>query len=155
MTRITSHDTWRRGTAAMALAVLCIAAALLATGGGATAAAEACNGGKCVVLIEVNGLTPQDVTPDNTPFMWALAHPDEPDQAGPGANGPNTVLQAGGSKRRAGWIWQAPRSVMSASNAAATASLLTGSNPEHTGVPADAFLDPRDGWVASWGVDRR
>src|SRR5207247_8772511 len=29
----------------------------------------------CVILIEVNGLEPKDVSPATTPFLWGLAHP--------------------------------------------------------------------------------
>jgi hypothetical protein len=138
---------WRRTSVGGALAVLAVAGALLA-GATARAAAGPCGQGYCVVMIEVNGLTPQDVTPQSTPFMWALAHPDEPNS---GAQVPNQVLTPQGSNvQRAGWIWQAPRGVMSASNAAATASLLTGLHPENSGVPANEFHDS-SGWKAIWG----
>ena len=82
-----------------------------------------------VILIEVDGLEPKDVTPDTTPFLWELAHP------------------AGRSVEttRAGWIWQAPRSVMTAGTAANATALLTGGYPEQSGVPADEFFDPEGG----------
>jgi hypothetical protein len=133
---LTDRQAWRRVLAVAALAASLAVAGVLA-GGAARAAGGPCGEGYCVVLIEVNGLTPHDVTPQTTPFMWALAHPDEP--SGPNGSGlgiPNALLG-----QRAGWIWQAPRGVMSASNGAATASLLTGAQPEHSGVPADEFLD--------------
>ena len=49
----------------------------------------------CVILIEVDGLEPKDVTPETTPFLWELAHPCEGQQIDETA--------------RAGWTWQAPR----------------------------------------------
>ena len=80
-----------------------------------------------VILIEVDGLEPKDVTQDTTPFLWELAHPDS-----------GQLIEAG----RAGWIWQAPRSVMTAGTAANAEALLTGGYPEQVGVPADEFFDP-------------
>jgi hypothetical protein len=125
---------------AMAAAATAIVAALMG-GSFARADAAACGSDHCVVLIEVNGLTPQDVSPEKTPFLWALAHPNQPQGL------PNEALSAlagGDAGTRAGWIWQAARGVMSSSTAAATASLLTGSQPEKTEVPANVFLDPAD-----------
>jgi hypothetical protein len=82
----------------------------------------------CVILIQVDGLEPKDVTPANTPYMWAMAHPPSPGVPG------SALLQ------RAGWIWQAPRGVAAAGTAPATASLLTGSYPELTGITGDDFI---------------
>ena len=80
-----------------------------------------------VILIEVDGLEPKDVTPETTPFLWELAHPN--------------LLESS----RAGWTWQAPRSVMTAGTAANAEALLTGGYPEQIGVPADEFVDPASG----------
>ena len=82
-----------------------------------------------VILIEVDGLEPKDVTEETTPFMWRLAHPEA----------------LGGDNSRAGWIWQAGRSVMTAGTAANAEALLTGGYPEQVGVPADEFFDPDSG----------
>jgi hypothetical protein len=81
-----------------------------------------------VILIEVDGLEPKDVTPQTTPFLWELAHPNSG--------------QMIDDTERAGWTWQAPRAVMSAGTAANAAALLTGSYPEQNGVPADDYVDP-------------
>jgi hypothetical protein len=88
-------------------------------------AGAAVPGCPCVLLIEVDGLEPKDVTRETTPFLWELAHPAE------GELIENT---------RAGWTWQAPRSVMTAGTAANAGALLTGSYPEQHGVPADEFV---------------
>ncbi|HEX2015428.1 MAG TPA: alkaline phosphatase family protein, partial [Solirubrobacteraceae bacterium] len=87
----------------------------------------------CVMLIEVNGLENKDVTPQSTPFLWALAHPGK-------TNASATPALTG----RSGWMWQASRGILSSSNAASTASLLTGGFPEETGVPADEYIDRFD-----------
>lgn len=79
----------------------------------------------CVVLIDVDGLEPHDVTKHKTPFLWSLIHPDG--------------LVTG--TERAGWSWQAPRASMSASSAANAATLLTGGYVEQTGIPADEYLE--------------
>jgi type I phosphodiesterase/nucleotide pyrophosphatase len=78
-----------------------------------------------VILIEVDGLEPKDVTPETTPFLWEMAHP----------NAPGGLIE----DNRAGWIWQAPRSVMTAGTAANSTALLTGGYPEQSGIPADEF----------------
>jgi hypothetical protein len=85
----------------------------------------------CVILLEVDGLEPKDVTRETTPFLWELAHPEEGRQLG---------------TSRAGWTWQAPRAVMTAGTAANASALLTGSYPQQNGIPADEFVDP-DGIV--------
>jgi hypothetical protein len=86
----------------------------------------------CVILIQVDGLEPKDVTPAATPYLWALAHPQVQGRSIPG----------GALNNRSGWIWQAPRGVVSTGTASATASLLTGAYPEFSGVPSDDFYDP-------------
>ena len=138
--RLTIHQRGRWLGIAMAAVLLSIAAAI----GGSLARADssACGGTQCVVLVEVNGLTPEDVSPEKTPFLWALAHPDQPGDV------PNAALAAIGGDEvqdRAGWIWQAARGVMTTASAPATASLLTGQTPQKSGVPADAFRDRDDG----------
>src|SRR5688572_30204762 len=98
----------------LALLVGSVLAAKLPSAGAATGVCP------CVVLIEVDGLEPKDVTPETTPFLWELAHPGEGQQLDEG--------------NRAGWTWQAPRSVMSAGTAANSAALLTGSYPKQNGI---------------------
>jgi hypothetical protein len=90
----------------------------------------------CVIIVEVDGLEPKDVTPSATPVMWALAHPDLP-----GA-------QLAQGQGRSGYMWQAARGVMGAGTAPAAASLLTGGYAEQTDVPADEFQN-KDGhqWI--------
>src|SRR5687768_6038157 len=102
-----ARATARRGTAVLAAA---IAAALAAGAPSALAAGEDC-APACVVLVEVAGLEPEDVTPTGTPFLWALAHPNE--------QGSDALLQD-----RNGFMWQAARSPMTASTATSAASLL-------------------------------
>src|SRR4051812_39532392 len=53
----------------------------------------------CVILIQVDGLEPKDVTPQSTPYLWGLAHPQA---AG-------TSSFAGALANRSGFVWQAPR----------------------------------------------
>src|SRR5207244_13545819 len=50
-----------------------------------------------------------------------------------------------GLNNRAGWIWQAPRGVVSTGIGPATASLLTGAYPQYSGVPSNDFYDPKVG----------
>lgn len=93
----------------------------------------------CVMMIQIDGLEATDVTPDNTPVLWSLAHPDgDGDDDGtpevPPASG--TPLGAG----RNGWIWQAPRASMSAGLAANAASFLIGGYAEQTGIPSDELF---------------
>jgi hypothetical protein len=85
-----------------------------------------------VILIEVDGLEPKDVTRETTPFLWQLAHPNAPE---------SQLIE----DSRSGWSWQAPRSVMSAGTAANAEALLTGGYPEQSGIPADEFFDPDSG----------
>ena len=115
----------RRAALMLSLALLAgtVLAAKLPTAG---AAAPGC---PCVVLIEVDGLEPKDVTKETTPFLWALAHPQDPEVG--------ELVE----DTRAGWTWQAPRSVMTAGTAANAGALLTGGYPEQHGVPADEFLN--------------
>jgi hypothetical protein len=115
---------------ALAIGALTLALVLHAGSQRAGAAASTCGSNNhCVVLIEVDGLEPKDVTRETTPFMWALAHPND-----------TGVSQIPALAGRAGWIWQAGRGVMSASTAAGTASLLTGGYPRQTGIPSDDFV---------------
>ena len=114
------------------LALLAVAAmGALATGFATSGPAHAVGGcsPRCVILIEVNGLQPQDVTPQTTPFLWALAHPSSSTYGSVPLSG------------RAGWMWQAARGVTASSNAAATEALLTGGFPEENGIPADTYID--------------
>jgi hypothetical protein len=107
----------------------------------ASAGAEACN--PCVVIIEVDGLEGKDVTPETTPFLWALGHP--------AAGGGNTATDPGASpvaigaaatpgiSGRDGWTWAAARGVMTGTTAAATTALLTGSYPDQSDIYADEY----------------
>jgi hypothetical protein len=94
----------------------------------------------CVMMIQIDGLEASDVTPQNTPFLWSLAHPD-----GDG-NDDNTpeVPATDGSQQlnegRNGWIWQAPRASMTAGLAANAASFLVGGYTEQTGIPSDELV---------------
>jgi hypothetical protein len=112
----------RRAALLVSLALLAgtVLAAKLPSAGAAVAPCP------CVILIEVDGLEPKDVTPENTPFLWELAHPETGQQLD--------------DAERAGWTWQAPRAVMSAGTAANSAALLTGSYPKQHGIPADEFV---------------
>jgi hypothetical protein len=87
-----------------------------------------CPKGNCVIIVEVDGLEPKDVTPSSTPVMWALAHPDIP-----GAEN----LQGG---NRNGYMWQAARGVVQAGTAPAANSLLSGGYPQQTDVPSDEYI---------------
>jgi Type I phosphodiesterase / nucleotide pyrophosphatase len=125
-----------QGRAAIgAVAVVCALWTLALVKHDARAATEdGCNP-TCVILIQVDGLEPKDVTQQTTPYLWSLAHPQV-------AGNP---LPGGALADRSGFIWQAPRGVMSTGTASATASLLTGAHPERSGVPSDDFYDPTDG----------
>jgi Type I phosphodiesterase / nucleotide pyrophosphatase len=95
----------------------------------------------CVLLIEVDGLEAKDVTPQTTPFLWALAHAGNVAQdptASPASVG---AAQTPGISGRAGFIWQAPRGVMTATTAAATASLITGGYPQQHGVFSNEYFE--------------
>jgi Type I phosphodiesterase / nucleotide pyrophosphatase len=120
---------WRWRSTIGVFAVLLIALSVLAVlnRASARAATSGCNP-TCVILIQVDGLEPKDVTQSNTPYLWSLAHPPP---APPGSSA---------LANRSGWIWQAPRAVVSTGSAAATGSLLTGSYPEKSGVPSDDFF---------------
>jgi hypothetical protein len=108
----------------------------------ASAGAEVCN--PCVVIIEVDGLEAKDVSPETTPFLWALGHS--------GAGGGNTALDTGanpvaigaaatpGISGRNGWAWAAARGVMTATTGAATTALLSGSYADQSDVYADEFF---------------
>ena len=132
--------TSRRLTFLAALTGLMAVIAAATFAGGAKAApdktcAGGTDGGPCVMLIQISGLEAKDVTPQNTPFLWAMAHPS----ATPSADnpfGPAPFLTG-----RAGFIWQAARSGMQASTAASTATLLTGSYARESGVPSDEYRD--------------
>lgn len=122
---------WRALVVGTAVLVALLAVALR-SGAAEGAEGDGCTP-VCVILIQVDGLEPKDVTQTTTPYLWALAHP--PAQGPPGLAG------------RSGWIWQAPRGVVSTGAAPATASLLSGAYPEKTGVPANDFYaqsNPQD-----------
>ena len=118
----------RSRRAALMLSLALLAGSVVAAN--LPSAGAAVPGCPCVLLIEVDGLEPKDVTPETTPFLWALAHPDDP--------GAGQLVE----DSRAGWTWEAPRAVMSAGTAANAGALLTGSYPEQHGVPADEFVSP-------------
>lgn len=122
----------RQAQLALSLALLAAVAgfALLQRDAQAQAAAD-CS--PCVMVLDVAGLEPEDVSPDLTPWLWGLAHPTA---SGESVQGPNPEVTSG----RNGWIWQAPRSVMSAGRAANVASLLTGGAPGQHDIPADEYL---------------
>jgi hypothetical protein len=118
----------RRWAAAAAVALLLGTVWALAWGPREAGAEDAACSPTCVILIQVDGLEPKDVTQATTPYMWALAHP--------------TGVPGSALSNRAGWIWQAPRGVAATGTAPATASLLTGAYPEKTGVTGDDFYGP-------------
>ncbi|HVE68999.1 MAG TPA: alkaline phosphatase family protein, partial [Solirubrobacteraceae bacterium] len=116
----------------MATALLCTLLAIaLRTGDAVGAEGEDCDP-SCVILIQVDGLEPKDVNQQTTPYLWRLAHPREQDRP----------IPSPALAQRSGWIWQAPRGVVSTGTAPATASLLSGGFPEKTGVPSDDFWGP-------------
>src|SRR3954470_9596229 len=116
---------------ALVLGALAVLAALPAR---AAADGKDCSPGACVILVEVDGLEPEDVTQVTPPFLWLLAHPHGDDQTGAVAS---NVLAG-----RNGFMWQAARAPMTASTAASAASLLTGANPEQHGITADQMAIP-------------
>src|SRR5688500_14802461 len=128
------------------LIICLLTAALVAAAAPAARAATAghCTVGEaraCVLLVEVDGLEPQDVTPTTTPFLWALAHPEDAIESDP----VGAVGAALGD--RTGYIWGAARGVMQAGTAPATAALLTGSEPLGAGIPSDEFLSGSLRWL--------
>lgn len=127
--RAWNHRGW--GLPAVALTLFCaLLAAAFFTSRAEGASADGCRP-NCVILIQVDGLEPKDVTQATTPYLWAVAHPR-----------PQGVSLPGALAGRSGWIWQAPRGVMSTGTASATSSLLTGAYPEKSGIPADNFYGP-------------
>ena len=121
------------------MALVAALAGLAAGAASAHALATDCPNG-CVLLLEVNGLEPGDVSREQTPFLWALAHPnatagDDELQAALG-QAASAVLQ-----NRNGFTWQAARAPMTAGTAPAAATLLTGANPDFHGILADEVLD--------------
>lgn len=117
-------STYRYLVAAIAALALGASGMLLAWSAGAQ------TGSANAILIQIDGLEPKDVTPETTPFLWALAHPEAP--------GASSILEG-----RNGWTWQAGRSVMSAGTAANTVALLTGGAPDRTGVTGDTLIEPQ------------
>lgn len=134
------------------LIIALLAAASVAAAAPAARAATAghCAVGEaraCVLLVEVDGLEPQDVTPTTTPFLWALSHPGRPL-----ATDDPSGLSAAALANRSGYLWGAARGVMQAGTAPATAALLTGSDPLAAGVPGDEFLqDSATRWLEGTG----
>jgi hypothetical protein len=131
------QSRWRWRAALAAVSVLCglWGLALLQHSTAHASANDCAPAPACVILIQVDGLEPKDVTPASTPFLWALAHPQLQGQSATG-----TPLD-----NRAGFIWQAPRASMSTGTASTTASLLTGGYPEKSGIPSDDFIQPGPG----------
>ncbi|HEV2813186.1 MAG TPA: alkaline phosphatase family protein [Solirubrobacteraceae bacterium] len=118
---------------------MALVAALTAMAVGASTAAAGpndCGQNGCVVLVEVDGLEPGDVTQAGTPFLWALAHPAGTAEDPTGTAYDNLLAD------RNGFMWQAARAPMTASTATSAASLLTGSNPDQHGILADEFEAP-------------
>ena len=127
----------RRGNLTKVMGALAAVGALSAVPTHAVGATklEHCSAGAakpCVVLIEVDGLEPKDVSEATTPFLWALAHTSDGATASP----VTSVAFAG----RHGFMWEAARGVMSSGTAPAAISLLTGGGPAQTGVPGDAYI---------------
>jgi hypothetical protein len=129
-----------RTTARAGMALVVALTALAVGGGPAPASEQDCASTGCVLLIEVDGLEPGDVSRERTPFLWALAHPNE-------AIGDEDVQDAIGAAAsellgdRRGFTWQAPRAPMTAGTAPSAVTLLTGANPDVHGVLADEMLD--------------
>ncbi|MDX6632304.1 MAG: hypothetical protein QOG26_309 [Solirubrobacterales bacterium] len=132
------HRGFTRGRRTRTLATLALMSSLIAIVAGVNGARAAdsntCESHPCVMLIQVDGLEAQDVTPQTTPFLWALAHPGTSGPDNP--YGSHPALSPG----RAGFLWQAARGPMQAGTAAATASLLTGGYPEQDAIPSDEFI---------------
>ncbi|HEX2085125.1 MAG TPA: alkaline phosphatase family protein [Solirubrobacteraceae bacterium] len=115
-----------------------LAALLVAAAGasGARASAGDCGQTGCVILVEVDGLEPGDVSATGTPFLWALAHPSSR-----GLSDPQGTVYDGVLQDRNGFMWHAGRAPMTAGTATATASLLTGAGADQHGIVADEFMD--------------
>src|SRR6476661_562800 len=111
-------------------AVLAALVALAALPARAGANGATCSPGACVILVEADGLEPEDVTQAGTPFLWTLAHPHD--------NAVTSTALGG----RNGFMWEAARAPMTASTAASAASLLTGANPEQHGITGDEMAIP-------------
>ena len=118
---------------------LLVAVAVLVTAvvAGVTQRASAAPGGcsPCVMLIQVDGLEPKDITPQTTPVLWAMGHSGS--AAGTVGGG---VTQIPGFSDRSGFMWQAPRGVMTAGVAPSTATLLTGGYAQQHGIPSDEYV---------------
>jgi len=151
----------KRNRLYLALSVAALLAAL--TGGAvqqAAAGAEVCT--PCVILIEVDGLEPKDVTPQTTPFLWALAHPniaseaagnatdDPPNGAAGDVTAAIAAAQTPGIQGRHGFTWLAGRATMGASAAADTTSLLQGSYADYDGIPADHYWAKESGGLQEY-----
>jgi hypothetical protein len=125
-----------RGLAVLGVFTASAVAALSTSG--AFADGTPCSGGSlskyssCVMLIQVDGLEPKDVTPQTTPFLWALAHPGSTAY-------PESAAYSQQLTGRAGFIYQAARGVMMSDTVANTTSLLTGGYPEQTGIPSNDY----------------
>src|SRR4051794_11273497 len=118
------------------MAIALVAALFAPAGLAASAQAKDTDcGTACVILVEGDGLQPEDPTAATTPFLGQLEHPN----GNPAVATGNPALQG-----RNGFIWEAARAPMTASTATSAASLLTGSNPEQHGVVADRYatVDP-------------
>src|SRR5919198_6004564 len=104
MARFMGETTARRRRYTIgAIAALCAVLALaLARNESSAATGDGCTP-DCVILIQVDGLEPKDVTQETTPYLWALAHPQVQGNSIPG----------GALNDRSGFIWQAPRGVVS------------------------------------------
>jgi hypothetical protein len=125
--------------------VACVASGLVLNPAAASAVTPCTS--KCVILIQINGLEPKDITKQNTPVLWALAH------SGDSTNDPAANAALTG---RNGWSWQAARDVMSTGDGPSTWALLTGDTAEQSGDTADLFAAPKsDGglkWFATGGA---
>src|SRR6188508_1064723 len=109
----------KQGTITRLAAVAALLVVLASLPSGRADAAGASCGSKanpCVVLVSIDGLEPKDVTPENTPFLYWLAH------AGDGSLEDQLFSQA--FKPRNGFTWESARTVMSGATAPSVVSLL-------------------------------
>jgi hypothetical protein len=120
----------------IAMVVALAVSAACAPIAGATSAD--CGQRGCILLIEVDGLEPGDVSATDTPFLWALAHPNHDDDDETDVDG--AAAEQALSERN-GFMWQAARAPMTTGTAPSAVTLLTGANPETHGVLADEMLD--------------